>query len=103
MPPLIFQTEEDLRKQVRPVLELLVSGEYEKARAEANRLTKEQIPYTRITNIAHDYVTTLIRENLEEARKVIAHFTGRPYNWHCWLPLEPQLTLKNTKTTPNYG
>jgi hypothetical protein len=103
LPPKIFQTEEDLHRQVRPVLELLTQKQYGEARILANEMLREGIPKTRINNIAYNYVQELINNKLQEAELLISQFTGHPFYWNCWLPRQPQLTLKNHKHTTTYG
>jgi len=87
------------------VVNLLKEGNLTEARAVADRCLKRGVPRTQLNSLVYDYMKPLCRNELEKAKTITTHFTGTPYHWECWLPVEAraQLTLKNPEPTPNYG
>jgi hypothetical protein len=86
------------------VLTLLKDGKFLDARTKADELLSIGTPSTTINACVYDYFKQLCNTNLTTAEKIATHFSERPYYWHCWLPEHKiQLTLKNMKSTIDYG
>jgi hypothetical protein len=74
-----------------------------RAKEIADRLLEEGFPLG-IINYCSSFAMYELRRNDPSKAEWIAHYFGSPYSWEGWLtPRTTQITLKNSKTTYNYG